>query len=88
MDSNEIISKSEMHVLKKKSIVDVVENIEGAVLKERYHVQRLIDQGSFGKVYKVVDSKNKTLPLAIKICSDHSKFGKEIKIMKKIYKQT
>lgn len=38
MDSNEIISKSEMHVLKKKSIVDVVENIEGAVLKERYHV--------------------------------------------------
>ena len=52
--------------------IDEIEGqIEGSVLKERFLVGRLIDCGSFGKVYKCIDHLNKNRPLVLKITNDY-----------------
>ena len=41
---------------KQKQQIDEIQNkIEGSVLKGRYSIGRLIDRGSFGKVFKCMD---------------------------------
>ena len=32
--------------------------LKGKTLKSRFKVQKLLDQGSFGKIYEVIDSKS------------------------------
>ena len=58
----------------------------GSLLKDRYYIARLIDQGSFGKVYKCIDVKNQDRPLVIKISEDPRIFRKEVRAMKSINK--
>ena len=48
-------------------------------LLERYTVDKLLGQGSFGYVYKVIDSKDKQRPLAVKIQNEN--ISDEILIM-------
>jgi hypothetical protein len=73
--------------MRDKNEVDIISGeITGALLKERYCIQTLLDQGSFGKVYRLVDLKNKKRPLVVKICKDYKNFGYEIQAMRKIYK--
>ena len=65
--------------------MDVIEgDLYGQELKDRFLICRLLDKGSFGKVYKIVDRKNKTYPLVIKICENVKAFKKEIKAMRNI----
>lgn len=43
---------------KESADIDIVQDgiFEGALLKSQYKIGRLIDQGSFGKVFKVTDT--------------------------------
>jgi hypothetical protein len=52
-------------------IDEIQGQIEGSILKERFTIARLIDCGSFGKVYKCIDLQNKNRPLVIKITNDY-----------------
>jgi hypothetical protein len=56
---------------KKQQIDEIQNKIVGSVLKERYAIGRLIDQGSFGKVFKCIDLQEKSRPLVVKIASDY-----------------
>ena len=47
-------------------------------MQGQYLIGRLIDKGSFGKVYSVRDIKNSTEQLVIKISSDTSLLHQEI----------
>lgn len=72
-----------------KTQVDIINGeIVGSILKKRFCIQSLLDQGSFGKVYRLIDLKNKKLPLVVKISPDYKNFGKEIHAMRKIYKKS
>jgi serine/threonine protein kinase len=72
-----------------QNIDEIQDQIEGSILKERFAIGRLIDRGSFGKVYKCIDLVNKNRPLVVKITNDYKQFGAEINAMRKIYsKQT
>lgn len=71
----------------KQQIDEIQNKIEGSVLKTRYVIGRLIDKGSFGKVFKCIDLQNKNRPLVVKIASDYKQFGNEINSMRKIYKK-
>jgi len=54
-----------------QNIDEIKNQIEGSILKERFAIGRLIDQGSFGKVYKCIDLNNKNRPLVVKITNDY-----------------
>ena len=69
---------------KHQQIDEIKNKIEGSVLKGRFEIGRLIDKGSFGKVYKCVDLQDKNRPLVVKIASDYKQFGNEINSMRKI----
>ena len=65
--------------------VDVVTSqIVGCILKSRYLIGRQLDQGSFGKIYKVIDLEDKDRPLVIKICAQTNLFAKEVSAMQNI----
>lgn len=69
-----------------ESMVDMIEGeLKGAVIKERFVIGRLLDRGSFGKVYKIVDINDKHRPLVIKMSEEVQAFALEIKAMKKIF---
>ena len=57
------------------------------MLQRRYYVGRLLDKGSFGKVFKITDTEDKTRPLAIKIQPADHIFEKEIHAMKSIWRR-
>jgi hypothetical protein len=63
-------------------------DLPGQVLKERYLIGRHIDNGSFGQVFKIIDLKDQSRPLVIKISADYKLFGKEINSMKKSFKKS
>jgi len=71
----------------KQQIDEIQNKIEGSVLKGRYAIGRLIDRGSFGRVFKCIDLQDKNRPLVVKIASDYKQFGNEINSMRKIYKK-
>ena len=60
--------------------------LENAVVKDRYVIQRHLDNGEYGHIYKVLDSQNKNLPLVMKITEDCKAFKVEVHIMKKVSK--
>ena len=68
----------------KQQIDEIQNKIEGSVLKGRYAIGRLIDRGSFGRVFKCIDLQDKNRPLVVKIASDYKQFGNEINSMRKI----
>ena len=53
----------------------------------RYYIGRLIDRGSFGFVYKVVDMQDKKKPLAMKVQPTTHIFQKEIHSLKSIWRR-
>ena len=44
--------------------------MEGAILQDRYLILRKLDAGSFGKIYKCIDTHDQERPLVIKISED------------------
>ena len=58
----------------------------GSILKDRFYIARLLDQGSFGKVYKCIDIKNQERTLVIKVLKDIKIFRKEVRAMKAVSK--
>ena len=58
----------------------------GAILKDRFYIARLLDQGSFGKVYKCIDIKKQERMLVIKVLKDIKIFRKEVRAMKAVSK--
>lgn len=72
--------------MQENNIIDEIQGtLEGSVIKQRFQIARLIDCGSFGKVYKCVDLLQKNKPLVIKITEDYRQFGQEINAMKKVF---
>ena len=66
--------------------LDTIEgDLFGQLLKNKYVIGRLIDQGSYGKVYKAIDIEDKHKPLVVKIAQDYKTFGKEINAMRKVH---
>lgn len=72
-----------------KESLDIIydSKLEGTILKDKYMVGRLIDRGSFGKVYKVTDTANSDRPLVIKVSNQNELIAKEIKTMKNIWRK-
>ena len=62
-------------------------NFTGSILNGRYYVGRLLDKGSFGQVFKIVDLQDKTRPLAMKVQPTTHIFEKEIHAMKSIWRR-
>ena len=60
-------------------------DVMGKVIRNQFYVARLIDQGSFGKVYKCINLNSSKQPLVIKVSEDIEIFKKEISAMKNIY---
>lgn len=61
--------------------------IEGTVLANRFTVGSLIGKGACGKVFKVYDSQNKNVPMALKISPHIDTIVKEIKAIVAISKR-
>ena len=55
-----------------------LENV-GKELLERYKIDKLLGQGSFAQVYKVIDSQDEQRPLVAKIQKEN--ISDEVKIM-------
>ena len=68
-----------------KDVEFIQGDIIGKVIRNQFYVARLIDQGSFGKVYKCINLNCPKQPLVIKISEDIEIFKKEISAMKNIY---
>ena len=66
---------------KGKRIEYVASDIKGTLLLNRYLVERLIDQGSCGQVYKCIDIENPDRPLVIKVSDNREIMKKEIKAL-------
>jgi hypothetical protein len=82
------LSDNPVKDLEKKVEPKTPENIHGEIFKKilqgRYCVSRLLDNGSFGKVFKVVDMKEIKIPLAMKLQVSSILFEKEISAYKSI----
>lgn len=61
--------------------------IEGTVLANRFKIGSFIGSGACGKVYKVYDSQNKSVPMAIKFSSQIDVITREIKAIVSISKR-
>ena len=56
------------------------DNITGSYIQnQRYNIGRLLGEGSYGKVYKIMDMNDAKKPLAIKISKQNSVTQNEIK---------
>jgi serine/threonine protein kinase len=53
-------------------------------VKSQYKIGKLIDQGSYGFIYKITDSKDTKRPLVMKIQQNAGDLAKEIHQMKKV----
>jgi hypothetical protein len=60
---------------------------DSLILNGRYHIGRLIDEGSYGKVYKITDAENQQLPLVIKLQKTMENAGIEVNSIRKIDKR-
>ena len=58
--------------------------LEHYILKGRFEIIRQIDNGSFGKIYKVTDLKYPKVPLVMKVADDYKSFGGEIHVQHKV----
>lgn len=56
------------------------------MLKQRYMVQKSLDQGSFGTVYECVDVNKPSLKCVIKVSDDYKMLSREIEALKDIRK--
>ena len=54
------------------------------VFKKRYHLQNQIGKGSFGQVYKVVDTMDRNRCLVAKVQEDEDQFKTEVDFLKSI----
>ena len=69
----------------KPDVEIVLDNIEGKVLNDRYKIERFLDMGGSGEVYKAIDVKNDGgCPLVVKVLERSSKFKNEIQNLLKI----
>ena len=64
-----------------------IDQLEGNLISSKYMVGRMIDEGSFGQVYKIVDIADQSRPLVMKVCPDYKVFGHEINTMKRVHKK-
>ena len=57
---------------------------DSLLLNGKYYIGKQIDEGNFGKVYKIIDVQNHKIPLVIKIqkCMEYA--GKEVNSIRKI----
>lgn len=57
-------------------------------MKERYRIGRLLDQGSYGKVFTITDTHTTgKRDLVVKLSTEYKLFTKEIRTMNKIWKK-
>ena len=63
-------------------------SLRGHVIRDRYLIGSQIDEGSCGKVFIVVDLKNREIPLAIKVCQHSELFETENEIMRQIWNKS
>ena len=60
-------------------IETIFDTIEGQKLcKGKYQIGRYLDQGQYGKIFKVTDTANKTLPLVVKVQEVSDQFRQEV----------
>lgn len=62
----------------------IAKSVVGAKLEKRFQIGKIIDQGSFGQLYKVLDRNDKTRALAIKISAHGESLQIEVESLRQI----
>lgn len=62
--------------------------LPGYIIRDRYIVGHLIDKGTCGQVYKIVDLQNRQVPLAIKVTEQSDLFEMENQIKRQVWKKS
>jgi hypothetical protein len=63
----------------------VKDDLIGQIVRHRYLFKQYIDEGSYGKVYEIMDLKQPSQPLVAKVSYNHMNFETEFTAMNIIY---
>jgi hypothetical protein len=66
-----------VHTASKQNEDVVIGSMSGSIVQNRFHIHQRIDNGTFGEVYVVVETTQKSTPLVIKVSKHVTNLTKE-----------